>query len=273
MWRRFLQVFPAVSGIFGVVGWITVPDDAALWPETLRPLIMAVDRDTAVIALLCASSAGFAWTIVGPWIAEKLRHRRRPPLEIGFTEPGKGKAFENRGNFANVYMADSNEKGMVDAILLRRLCFLVRNNTNKTIDQVSVSVRRFMAPETRPGMTFRPVNWPLQIYGTDTVLASIPPRADVPFTLLEVAEKLGASGPGMATALMTDRQAVEILRTRLRPDAFIGGINQDFKIVCMDGLEVGVAVHGRDAPPTYGWFRMDLMDGFKVTFRKAASVD
>jgi hypothetical protein len=86
MWRRLGKIVSTISGIAGVVGWITLPDDAAQWPEKLRPLIMAVDRDTIVIGLLAASSAGFAWAIFGPVVAEWYRRRRAAPLLIEFSD-------------------------------------------------------------------------------------------------------------------------------------------------------------------------------------------
>jgi len=86
MWRRLGKIVSTISGIAGVVGWITLPDDAAQWPEKLRPLIMAVDRDTIVIGLLAASGAGFAWAIFGPVVAEWYRRRRAVPLLIEFSD-------------------------------------------------------------------------------------------------------------------------------------------------------------------------------------------
>lgn len=85
MWRLLVNIFSAVSAITGVIGWITLPDDAALWPERLRPLILAVDRDTIAIVLLAFSSAGFAWTIFGPIVADWFRRRRAAPLTVMFS--------------------------------------------------------------------------------------------------------------------------------------------------------------------------------------------
>lgn len=66
MWRRIVQAFAAISFLAGVVGWITLPDDAALWPTRLRPLVDAIGREDIITALFALSAIGFAWTIFAP---------------------------------------------------------------------------------------------------------------------------------------------------------------------------------------------------------------
>jgi len=83
MWRLIVRIFSSMMFVAGVVGLISVPDDAALWPERLRPYAMAIERDMIIIALLAASGAGFFLSLVPQsWYRSiKDKARRMPRLK------------------------------------------------------------------------------------------------------------------------------------------------------------------------------------------------
>jgi hypothetical protein len=94
MWRRIVRAFAALSFFAGVVGWITLPDDAALWPKRLRPLVVAVGREEIIIALFALSALGFAWTIFAPIAIGWIARRRTPPLSVHFPDIANSPYYE-----------------------------------------------------------------------------------------------------------------------------------------------------------------------------------
>ena len=59
MWRRIWNAFSAISGVAGCVGWITIPDDAVLWPDRVSPYLPPMTKDTLIIILFGMSALGF----------------------------------------------------------------------------------------------------------------------------------------------------------------------------------------------------------------------
>jgi predicted MFS family arabinose efflux permease len=72
MWRVILRIISVISFLAGIVGWITLPDDAPLWPKRVGPLLSSMSKDDLLIALFALSAAGFVATFAGPLIGARL---------------------------------------------------------------------------------------------------------------------------------------------------------------------------------------------------------
>ena len=73
MWRYLVKLASALSFLAGIVGWISLPDDVALWPERFRPVLQAMSKQDLVAALFGLSAFGFWTTFVAPVARPLLR--------------------------------------------------------------------------------------------------------------------------------------------------------------------------------------------------------
>jgi hypothetical protein len=73
MWRLILKLISAVSFVAGIVGWITLPDDAPLWPKRLGPVFSAMTKDDLVMVLFGLSAIGFLTAFVAPALRPGLQ--------------------------------------------------------------------------------------------------------------------------------------------------------------------------------------------------------
>jgi hypothetical protein len=286
VFRLIVRSVSAVMFVGGVIGLITVPDDLSVWQERLGPRVMALDRETILLLLFGTSSAGFAWTIFGPSIAARLRRRRRGPLAVEFSELHGLPTFPSR-QYQSVSFHRVGPTGGIhqECVVIRRVCFLVRNESDKSVYGVSAAVRSFSAGEWKNDRPLRqptkkkrpkrrtrsaPVDWPLPAVNSTELLYNLNPKSDVPFMLFEKIEFHDFFQAGEIKA--ADDATFANLKARCH-EAFFGGLDVGHPILTSNGLTVGVAVHARDVEPTYLQFHVDLLDPLGVRFRKVTSFD
>jgi hypothetical protein len=121
MWRLILKVVSGLSFVTGIVGWITLPDDAPLWLTRFAPVIKAMTKQDLIIALFALSATGFATAFVLPVIRPTIRRAVMLGSRIKSTwsalshvAPKVEPSSEEKDiylNHAILYLADRSEWG------------------------------------------------------------------------------------------------------------------------------------------------------------------
>ncbi|HEX6013487.1 MAG TPA: hypothetical protein VFY87_17130 [Geminicoccaceae bacterium] len=306
MWRVILRIISVISFLAGIVGWITLPDDAPLWPKRVGPLLSSMSKDDLLIALFALSAAGFVATFAGPLIGARLAAipnlagRTKPawaalssgspsPLAIDF--PGIESAEDHRGDHYRVtsVLPPADGKPVEAVPIVREVRFAVRNESHRTVDDVSVKVRTVGFGQEPAGTEaprrFRPraqrtsrivmqtVDVALPLASGEGARASIPPGGEERFTLLTLIGKDVAPVPGL-TMMDCPRSVVhQLIGMHDAGDFSIGSSRTQCSITRNDSVELRVVVTGRDVCPIYGCFFADLHTRLRVNFTEVKSLD
>ena len=145
MWQRIVQIVSAIFFFAAVVGLITIPDDAQLWPERFGPLLAAMTKDDLIIALIAMSSIGMAWTIFEPQITELIRRRNAAPFQIDFSDDAPTQSLFSPYRATGILGLKSEDSDgvKIDGCVFRQLrSFSARNVTSATAKKVRADVVR-----------------------------------------------------------------------------------------------------------------------------------
>jgi hypothetical protein len=265
MWRRIVHAFAAISFFAGVVGWITLPDDAALWPKRLRPLVVAVGREDIIIALFALSALGFAWTIFAPIATGWIARRRTPPLSVHFPEiansPYYGTSFrQTRPMWAHL----GEDVTPLVFPSAHRFYIGIRNNTANTVRNVTAVVRY-------AGLSG--LISPLEIHLLDPTLKStritIAPKQSVRFVLGEIV-RTDPTEFGFAMPMILDsEEALWQQYIKAEQNHMFGLIiphdNGRQPLLRNDGTILTLAIYGEEVKPAYAVLRLDMRDEIRIT--------
>jgi hypothetical protein len=265
MWRRIIQALAVLSFLAGAVGWITLPDDAALWPKRLRPLIMAIGREDIIIALFALSAIGFGWTIFAPILAEWLVRRRTPPLSIHFPSIANSPLYVTR--FRQTRAVWGHLGADLTPLVfpsLHRFYIGVRNNTNSTIRNVTVTVRY----AGLPGL-IRPPDIHLIDHAEKSSRLDIAPEQTVRFFLGQVVRaeptEFGDDNPSiMETEEKLWRQYIMAEQHHFY-GLIVPHANGNQPLLRNDGTILTLAVHADEVRPAYAVVRLDMENEIRVT--------
>ena len=153
------------------------------------------------------------------------------------------------------------------SILYRGVSFQVMNRSAQTVRGVAAQVVRIKG---HPDASKSVRQHPWRLFPADGEPADLPAGGAMRFVLFEAAESAN-KGVGRADALITDEEAFQGLAGKADRFVYVGGIGNGHRLPHMNGITLDVAVHGHDALPAYGCFRLALKGSSRVRFKPARS--
>jgi hypothetical protein len=210
------------------------------------------------------------------------------PLSIEFRAISA--ALDGQGSHYNVTSVLPDAQGkQIDAItIVREIRVGIVNNSSKTIDDVSLHVRTLGQGAPRRQQNHRSI-WrrpkvetiryistvldiPLPRARDGLTSISLGPKRTEWISLISLAERGDAPMPGQFA--VKDSDFIDMLG-RIADDNFaaLGWLVPGYKILKNSNIELQVELTGRDVPPVYGRFYLNLRNAFSCEFEEAESID
>lgn len=130
-----IKILSLAGFLGGIIGLIAVPENAAMWPEKLRPVLAGMSKDDLILILFCVSAFGFTLVVFGPKLQFLAHGIGTIAIKIGrvlvvggasneFIEIRHDYSYEN---IVKIYRAPEERK-------IRKRCFVgVKNITHDKI--------------------------------------------------------------------------------------------------------------------------------------------
>jgi hypothetical protein len=265
MGRLTLRVLSATSFIVGVIGWITLPDDAALWPARLRPIFMAIGRDDIIAALFAFSALGFAWTLFAPGVTRWIIRRRMPPLSIHFHPIANQPQYNTRFRQSHEVFGALGE-GLSPLVYpsIHQFYIAVTNNMPTTIRNVVAMIRYIGVP-----------GWitPIELRLLDDSRTSdhidISPRQSVRFFLGEILRTEPTEFRGSMSAITRSEDECWQYFVRAEQQQMYGLIIHHkqgrMPLLRNDGTIATLTIYGDNVGPSFAVLRLDMKGDIRIT--------
>lgn len=161
-------------------------------------------------------------------------------------------------------------------LVLRRVCFLIENKSDKTIFDVTATVRTvgfgtkpikqkrvpMFRKKTRPSIILAPVYWSLNVKNSKEISVALSPGASVPFLLFDEIEE--AKVPAFGSIQSAPVADIDKLRKRFEQHFAIGGLLAEHDHLRNNDMEIVVFIHGRDVNQLVARFYVNLRTKFRV---------
>ena len=285
----------ALAGMGTLLGIVYLRKDITelpeAWPDAFKWLAYMSTESllmgyaiiaTAWIAWIDIRRLGVDWESIIPFA--KHFNLSKSPLFIDFIDI-KSKDANQGDNYRVVTLIPKQPRqNNNEFMIVRRVCFLVHNTSNKTIFDVNCVVRviRFASMAERVGHSamFKRKNRPpivlfvghmkLPINNEEEFVASIAPEASVSFILLD--DMVESAVPEVGSFSPMDEREIAGFRNRFKHTFAIGGTLSRNDFLRNNDIEINVQISGRDVKPVLYKFYLNLQNRFDVRGRIARKI-